>query len=727
MRVRALSELRSPVTCLRPSVVALGVLTALHGAAWSQEDAPRRELRLEPVVVTATRTGLSQGAPAASATVLDHEDVQTSADISADDILHTIPGFSLFRRSSSIVTPPDLDTEAQGVTLRGIGPAGASRALVMVDGVPIIGAFDGQVFWGRVPKESIDHIEVVRGSGASLWGNYAMAGVINIITRKPAETGAAMKASYGTDGLTDDYLAVSGHQDNLTIALEGNFFNLDGFPVVATEQRGPIDKDASSRDEVFNGRVGYRISDAASVSLHGQYFDQAYNYGTNLRTAGTSAGLIDLSGTLRTDDGSEWQAMLFSNLQSFNIQFSQANDAARTAEHETLKQTIPYTDLGASLVWSRLMLPQVVATAGADLHWIDGQSRDQIFDPDLGELPLRSDGKQFFSGLFLQGIYTPTPRWEISLSGRGDLWTNYDGSQNGAVADPALGLVPVNQHFESQTRAAFNPRLSLLYRATDWLHLRAAAYRAFRAPTLAELYRRSQVEDLMFIPNAHLSPERLNGVEGGFDLPIVENLDLRATAFWTEVEDPIVNVDVNPETTPECSGGAAAGGTGHAAQEEEGSSCRKRFNLGVAQTFGAEVEARYEIVPHLELSASYLFADATLVNAAPADTRLNGFSLAQIPPHTATVAVEYHNPALITARLEGRFVDEQFEDQEHNDKLGSYFILNATLARQLPIWNGEIFFAIENLADREYTVDHGGGIKQIGSPFLAHGGVRFRL
>jgi hypothetical protein len=49
------------------------------------------------------------------------------------------------------------------------------------------------------------------------------------------------------------------------------------------------------------------------------------------------------------------------------------------------------------------------------------------------------------------------------------------------------------------------------------------------------------------------------------------------------------------------------------------------------------------------------------------------------------------------------------------------------LARQLPFWNGEVFFAIENVADREYTVDHGGGIKQIGSPFLAHGGVRFRL
>src|SRR5206468_3096991 len=99
-------------------------------------------------------------------------------------------------------------------------------------------------------------------------------------------------------------------------------------------------------------------------------------------------------------------------------------DAARTTEHPTLRQTVPFTDLGAALVWSRQMLAPLVGTSGVDLHWIDGQSRDTIFDPDLGTLHVRSDGKQFFAGFFLQGIYTPTPRWEIALAGRVDLWTN---------------------------------------------------------------------------------------------------------------------------------------------------------------------------------------------------------------------------------------------------------------------------------------------------------------
>lgn len=695
------------LTHTRQRLFAFGLavlcILALAKAVAAQEE-PKHEVRIEPVVVTATRTGLGEGEPAASTTVLTQNDVQASADVTVDDILRTVPGFSLYRRSSSLVTPPDLDSEAQGVTLRNIGPAGASRALVMVDGVPIIGAFDGQVFWGKVAKDSIDRIEVVRGSGASLWGNYAMAGVINIITRKPSETGAALKATYGTNGLTDDYLAVSGRHGQWMVGLDGDFFNLDGFPVVAREQRGPIDGNGSSRYEVLNGRVAYTFSENATLWLHGQFFDQAYNYGTALRTSHTDAGLVDLSGTLRTDDGSEWQAVLFSNEQSFKIHFSEALDDARTQEGLSLKQKIPFTDVGGSLVWSRRLLDPFLASAGCDFHWIDGQSRDQSFDPDTGAPTdqLRSDGKQFFAGFFLQGIYTPTPQWEFALSGRADLWENYDGT----VAD-GLALPPTRS-FASHTRAAFNPRLSVLYRLTEWLHLRAAAYRAFRAPTLAELYRQSFVEGLQFRPNPNLSPERLNGAEIGVDLPVLDNVDLRATGFWNEVDDPILNVDIPPF---DALGNPTA---------------RQRVNEGLARSFGAEVEALYEVLPGLNVSGSYLFNDATLVHA-PDEKDLEGLQLAQIPPHTFSVRAEYRNARLFTLALEGRFVDEQFEDQEHMDGLGSYFILNASVARQLPFANGEVFLAGENLTDREYTVDHGGGIRQIGSPLLVHGGLRLRF
>jgi len=696
----------------QPRAALIAVCVAIGcGVAVAQQDAPKGTVRLEPVIVTATRTGLSQGEPAASTTVLDREAIDTSANIAVDDVLRAIPGFSLYRRSSSMVTSPDLDPEAQGVTLRGIGPSGTSRALVMVDGIPIINPFDGQVFFGKISKEQIDHIEVVRGSGASLWGNYAMAGVINIITRKPTETGAALKASYGTNGLTDDNLFVSGRKDRFAIGLEGNFFNTDGFPTVAPEQRGPIDGNASSRHEIFTGRVGYWLNDTDSIFLHGQFFDEDRNDGTRLRTSDTTSGLIDLSGTVHTADGSEWQATVFSNQQRFHINFISAQ-MNRTIERVSQRQTIPFTDVGGSLVWSRRLFDPLLTTAGFDAHWIDGQSRDVFFDttttPPTVDARQRSDGKQFLSGFFLQEIYTPTPQWEFALAGRVDLWTNYDGT----LTDAPAGGAATTTRFSSRTEARFNPRLSILYRAADWLNLRGAAYRGFRAPNLAELYRQSEVEDLVLRPNPRLGPERLNGAEAGVDLPVFSNVDLRATGFWNEVEDPVTNVDVENGPRDPVTGAALE---------------RRRVNLGLARTIGAEVEALYEFLPGAQIYGSYLFADATLVDAPAQDMDLEGHALAQIPAHTFTVGGRYSDPQLFTFMLEGRFVDEQFEDAENEQKFGSYFVLNGSVSRRLPFWNGEVFLAAENLMDREYTVDLGGGIRKIGSPLLGHGGVRFRF
>lgn len=654
--------------------------------------------------------------------MLDQTDIETSANVAVDDILHRIPGFSLFRRSSSMFTSPNIDPEAQGVTLRGIGPSGASRALVMVDGIPVIDPVLGQVFWSKLSRDNIDRIEVVRGAGASLWGNYAMAGVINIITRKPTENGVATKASYGTHGLTDDNLSVTGKLDRFTIGLDGHFFDTDGYPVVAGSQRGRVDGDSSSRHEIFNGRIGYQLSDSASISLHGQYFDETRNDGTALRDSGTSSGLIDLNGQLRTVGGSEWQLTLFSNQQSFHIQFSEASED-RTSEHRTQRQQIPFTDVGASLVWSKHLLDSLLLTAGTDQHWIDGRTKDDFFDEagqDI-ELKQRSDGKQFFNGFFLQGIYTPAPKWQIALGGRVDVWTNYDGTQSLA---PDVGGATQNS-FGGRTDTAFSPRLSVLYSATDWLQVRGAAYQGFRAPTLGELYRRSSVESLILVPNPDLKAEHLDGAELGFDLPILASFDFRATGFWSQINDAIADIDVDDALCGRTEEGAAAGSI-HPQAEAEPSGCRQRQNLGLARTVGAEVDALYEVVPHLTVYGSYLFADASVVRA-PTERDLQGKQLAQIPPHSFTLGARFDNRDLFTLNLEGRFIDDQFEDAANTQPLRSYFILNGMISRRLPVVDGEVFLAAENLFDREYAVDRGGGILKVGTPLLGHGGIRVRF
>ena len=74
-------------------------------------------------------------------------------------------------------------------------------ALVLLDGIPLNDLFFGSIQWNRVPLETVSQIEIVRGGDATLWGNYAMGGVVNIITQSPTKNELIIQGgggSYGT-------------------------------------------------------------------------------------------------------------------------------------------------------------------------------------------------------------------------------------------------------------------------------------------------------------------------------------------------------------------------------------------------------------------------------------------------------------------------------------------------------------------------------------------------
>src|SRR6185295_18217358 len=117
----------------------------------------------------------------AEVTVLTREDLDRSPGLLLDDRLRQVPGFSLLRRSSSRTAHPT----SQGVSLRGLGPSGASRTLVLFDGVPLNDPFGGWVYWDRLPSSALRSVEVARGALSQLYGSAAMGGVIQLLPRAP--------------------------------------------------------------------------------------------------------------------------------------------------------------------------------------------------------------------------------------------------------------------------------------------------------------------------------------------------------------------------------------------------------------------------------------------------------------------------------------------------------------------------------------------------------------
>ena len=129
-----------------------------------------------------------------SVTVVPQEQILETPAQALDDVLRTTVGINL-----PLITSYQIHPTGNSFSMRGLG---GIRGLVMVDGVPINDPFFGYVQWSRVPMENIERVEVVRGASASMWGNYAMGGVVNIITRKPERTTFGRAAAAATTAPT---------------------------------------------------------------------------------------------------------------------------------------------------------------------------------------------------------------------------------------------------------------------------------------------------------------------------------------------------------------------------------------------------------------------------------------------------------------------------------------------------------------------------------------------
>src|SRR6267154_2346353 len=189
---------------------------------------------LETVTVTPTRKEQRLGDIPASVNVVTSKEIEASPALVADDVLRQVPTFSLFRRASSLVAQPT----TQGVSLRGLGPSGQSRTLVMLDGIPFNDPFGGWVYWTRVPLASVDRVEITEDSSSSLYGNIAMGGVINIITGHPTRRTIELKPQYGDHGTPKFDFFASDQWKRVSAAVEGSFLDTVGFPIVETLDGG---------------------------------------------------------------------------------------------------------------------------------------------------------------------------------------------------------------------------------------------------------------------------------------------------------------------------------------------------------------------------------------------------------------------------------------------------------------------------------------------------------
>jgi outer membrane receptor protein involved in Fe transport len=670
---------------------------------WSVQDDAQLEIALTPegvseqVTITAARTVARVSDTAASVIVLAPEDLSTTAALALDDALRQVPGFSLFRRSGSRTANPT----TQGVSLRGVGASGASRALVLEDGIPINDPFGGWVYWGRVPRESVNRVEVVRGGASHLYGTDALGGVINFIPYNNDNPFASIEASYGNQTTPNISLVAGGRSGKLGAQISAEAFSTDGYIIVDENERGRVDTPAASDHVTLNVMIEREMSNRARVFARGSYYGETRENGTPLQQNRTHIRQLALGGDWQSQSAGAFTTRIFGSSQIYDQDFS-AVSADRASETLTRSQRVPAQQTGLVAQWSRPTGARQTLVAGFDAREVRGASDELVFVAGRLTSAVGAGGRERVFGLFGQDIVRITGRLFLTASARVDRWRNFDAlSTSTPLAQPGPSTV---REFDDRTETAFSPRLSLLHKLTDNVSLTASGYRAFRAPTLNELYRSFRVGNVITLANDRLRAERLTGGEAGASVVALRRrLNVRGLFFWSEIARPIANVTLI--FTPELI-------------------TRQRQNLGRTRSRGIEVEAEAAVTDTFTVSGGYLFADATVLEF-PANTLLEGLWLPQVPRHQFTFQARYTNPRRIILGIQGRAIGAQFDDDQNRFRLDRYFTLDGFVSR--PVGRGvELFAAAENLFDKEYDVGRT-PLRTVGPPLLARFGVRLRL
>lgn len=646
----------------------------------------------ERVAVSATRTTARVSETPASVVVLSSDEIESSLAPALDEVLRQVPGFSLFRRTDSRTANPT----SQGVSLRGVGASGASRAAVLDDGVPLNDPFGGWVYWGRVPLSALERIELLRGGASDLYGGPALSGAVQLIRRDADAAALRFESSYGSRETRDASLFAAGRAGAWGGSVTAGKFRTGGYVPVSPAERGPIDREADSRHETLDATLERALGNSSRVFLRGSSFDEARQNGTALQLNDTR--IVQLT------TGADWAGSAgsgslraYASDQTFHQTFSSIA-ADRSSETLTRAQRVPARAVGLTGQWSKGFGAHVLV-AGLEAREVRGSSDEDVFGR-TGVAFAGARGRQATGALFLEDLWSAGSRVSASAGIRLDAWKNFDAELS---SGPSRGQASV-QKLSDRSETAVSPRGSLLYRMTESLSVTASAYRSFRAPTLNELYRSFRLGNVVTLANENLDPERATGAEAGAILRTAGgSVNVRGSFYWMRVDDTIANVTL--ESTSSLI-------------------TRRRENLGRTRSAGVELEAEARLSAALAVSAGYLYSDSA-VRRFSANLSLEGKRVAQVPRNQAAARLYYRGPRGEVIALQVQIVGAQFDDDLNQLRLAGYATFGALAS--FPISRGfEIFAAAENLLDRRYPVART-PVTSLGPPRSVRAGVRVRL
>jgi outer membrane receptor protein involved in Fe transport len=689
-------------------------------AAGAAETPKAEEAETEPVaalddqiVVTAGRRDQRLADVPVAVTLLSVEEIERTPASTADELLRQVPSFNLQRPNSSRY----LASAGQAVSLRGLGGSSASRTLVLVDGVPLNEPFGGFVAWALVPLATVERIEVVPGGGAGAWGNQAMGGVIQLITRRPEPASVEVDARYGSRSTIDATVLGSHVAGPLAVAAYGSHFDTDGYSEVPEEFRGPVDTGNRSESSVGDARLEYAAGSGTRWTAQASYLD-------DLRVSGNEMNIEDLellsvrtSASAARDGGRTWRGDLFlQRREAWNSRGAVSDDRTELIPRRYGFDN-PTLSVGTAFAWSRPLLAyDHLLTVGVDAQWNDSEvHEDTSWNGERFLERFEAGGQQLLAGIFVEDSAILAERWRLSGGLRLDHWQTDDGLSRWTSLD--TGGLLYDEQPPSRSEWIFSPNVGVRYNSAAGVGLRGAVFQSFRAPSPNELYASSPSNRSYLAANNQLDPERVElGTEAGVDFERGPNR-ARLTVFWNEVADAIAQVTVGvagdqPVVIAPCG------------QLRPRGVCSQRRNLDRVRNRGVEVEGEVRPGAAWRLWAGYTYTDS-VVTESRSEPGLEGTFLRRMPEHQATAQATWDSPAIVRATLQVRYVGDRYEDDRNTEVIEGGTLVDLQLWRQLGR-GFEVVLSVDNLFDAEVETAKGDDFGDLGPPRTIHGGFRYR-
>jgi outer membrane receptor protein involved in Fe transport len=619
----------------------LSLLAATTAAAQNTQNTATEIATLSPVTVSAGR-GIDLESLPFSTSVIPREEVMNSPETSTDQIINKIPGIFVNQIPSTSLHPT-----GSTFSIRGFGTSTNVNTLVMVDGIPFNDPFFRTVNWARIPKNSIESIEVIRGGGAtSLWGNLAMGGVVNIVTRPPQEDKLSVYSDYGSySSLNAGFSGQVFKTEKMSLGISYDRSQTQGYNATPEQYRNP-----------YMTATASQVNNLTLYSIFTPSADSKYYAKLNLNeTSETTATwqnasnqwnnyVLSAGGTTRFADNSSinfnawgaFQQMKTTNsgqTPTFNI-FTPRIGVPYMSQNETDN----YQNFGLSVFYQKDFGQFKDVKFGVDGRVISSDDNiNQYATNGFNSANLINKGQNSFQGLFITGTYKfKDAPVDVNFGLREDFYQVTNSSLSGNVYTAGKAPTPIDAPLANNSYASFNPTLGIKYYVNDNFDLRAAVYRNFAAPGMNQLYRTFLSGSSITIANPNLAPQTNFGQEIGFDLRTKEkDASLSVTVFNNNLSNFIDGATMCT-TVATCN--PLIAGTGLAAGSI--TSLRQNVNAGSATLRGYEILGQATLSKTVKVNLGFTQTWAYLTSSDYVASPTNE-QLGQVPPWMVNAGVQW--------------------------------------------------------------------------------------